>query len=298
MVFRAMTSLANPFTRSDLASPLLASPPSRAHRRLRRRAIVMLVVAAVVGVATTVILRHHSSPAPPTGCTVSTAAGRPAYALSPEQAQNAALIAAIGAKLGMPDHAVTVALATSLVESQLHNLQYGDRDSVGLFQQRPSQGWGSPAQLLDPAYATTAFYRRLATVRGWQGMAVTDAAQSVQHSAAPRAYADWEAEARLLAQALTGEAPRTLACRLDSFGGAAPPPGALEAAAAAEFGTTRLNVPVATNAGWAAAAWAIAHAYNYHLTGVAFGGWKWSSTSGRWTGGATTSSSAVVVSIL
>ena len=172
----------------------------------------------------------------------------------------------------MPDHAVTIALAASLQEAQLRNLPYGDLDSVGLFQQRPSQGWGARAQVLDPDYAASAFYDHLAQVSGWQTMAVTDAAQLVQHSAAPNAYAAWEGEARSLASALTGEVAVGLSCRLHSFGGAATPPSALAQAAATEMGTPLLGVPVPTKTGWEAAAWAVAHAYNYHLSSVSFAG--------------------------
>ena len=72
----------------------------------------------------------------------------------------------------------------ALQESGLHNLSYGDRDSLGLFQQRPSQGWGTPAQIMSPRHAAAAFYRRLSRIAGWQAMPVTEAAQTVQHSAA------------------------------------------------------------------------------------------------------------------
>ena len=81
------------------------------------------------------------------------------------------------------------ALAAAFQESGLHNLSHGDRDSLGLFQQRPSQGWGTPSQIMDPGYAAGAFYHRLAQVTGWQTTSVTDAAQQVQRSAAPDAYA-------------------------------------------------------------------------------------------------------------
>jgi murein DD-endopeptidase MepM/ murein hydrolase activator NlpD len=89
-------------------------------------------------------------------------------------------------------------------ESRLRNLSAGPDDSVGLFQQRPSQGWGTPAQLHDPVYAATAFYRRLRTVDGWPTMSLTDAAQAVQRSAYPDAYAKWEPDAVALVQTLTG----------------------------------------------------------------------------------------------
>ena len=84
---------------------------------------------------------------------------------------------------GLPNHAVTVALAAALQESKLYNVNYGDRDSVGIFQQRPSQGWGTPAQLIDPAYAANAFYSHLEKIPTWRTLEVAKAAQLVQHSA-------------------------------------------------------------------------------------------------------------------
>ncbi len=94
--------------------------------------------------------------------------------------------------MGAPPRASLVALATAMQESTLHNLDYGDRDSLGLFQQRPSQGWGTPAQVTDPVHATTIFLQRLLAVPGWETMPVTVAAQTVQRSAFPQAYAKWE----------------------------------------------------------------------------------------------------------
>jgi murein DD-endopeptidase MepM/ murein hydrolase activator NlpD len=91
-------------------------------------------------------------------------------------------------------------------ESGLRNLPGGDRDSVGLFQQRPSQGWGSPQQLQDPAYAAGKFYDKLVIITGWQQMPLAEAAQAVQVSAYPDAYARWEHDATVLATAITGDA--------------------------------------------------------------------------------------------
>ena len=132
--------------------------------------------------------------------------------LAPEQAENAALIAAISTERGLPARAATIALATAYQESKLHNIDFGDRDSLGLFQQRPSQGWGTPRQLLDPVYATNAFYDALEGVAGYEQLEVTVAAQEVQRSAYPDAYADHEADARVLASALTGESWRAFHC--------------------------------------------------------------------------------------
>jgi cell wall-associated NlpC family hydrolase len=112
--------------------------------------------------------------------------------LSDEQRQNAATIIGVARQVGAPSRASLVALATAMQESTLRNINYGDRDSLGLFQQRPSQGWGSPAQVTDPVYSTTTFLDRLLKVPGWERLPVTVAAQTVQRSAFPDAYAKWE----------------------------------------------------------------------------------------------------------
>nr|WP_042366935.1 C40 family peptidase [Streptacidiphilus neutrinimicus] len=111
-------------------------------------------------------------------------------------------IEATGMAMKVPAYGQTIALATALQESGLRNLAGGDRDSLGLFQQRPSQGWGTPAQIMDPVYASTSFYTHLLKVAGWQQLTLTEAAQAVQHSAYPDAYAKWQALAAALQQAL------------------------------------------------------------------------------------------------
>jgi hypothetical protein len=246
---------------------------------------VLLVVVAVVAVVVVVVTRIPPEPVPST-CSVSSGSGSGSLSITPEQAQNAAIISAVALRKSLPDHAVTVALAAALQESKLLNLPYGDQDSVGLFQQRPSQGWGTATQILDPNYATSAFYDHLVSIDGWQAMPVTEAAQLVQRSAAPSAYAFWEAKARALARALTGEIPAGLTCHLAGYGGPVPPSGELAAAAAQEMGSNVVGVPVSTKIGWRVATWAVAHAYNYHLGSVAFAGWRWTSGSGAWQQGA------------
>jgi hypothetical protein len=134
--------------------------------------------------------------------------------LDPEQAEHAGLITAIAVARGLPARAASIALATAYQESGLRNLDGGDRDSLGLFQQRPSQGWGEPEQVLDPTYAANAFYDALVEVDGYQSLEVTVAAQAVQRSAFPSAYADHERGARTLASALTGNSPRAFSCRI------------------------------------------------------------------------------------
>lgn len=249
----------------------------------------------VLAAATTAVVlsRRTASPVHPT-CTLTSTPASSQYSLSPDQAQNAAIIAAVAVQKNMPDHAVTVALAAALQESELRNLPGGDRDSVGLFQQRPSQGWGSPTQLLDPAYAAAAFYDGLVKVSGWESMAVTDAAQAVQRSAAPSAYAAWEGEARALAIALTGEIPAGLTCHFSGFAGKAPLPTALGQALSNEIGSDLLGIAVPAKTGWTVASWSVAHAYTYHVTRVVFAGRTWQASTGKWTSSPSPSPTDVV----
>lgn len=127
--------------------------------------------------------------------------------LPAEQIPHARTIVATGIALKVPERGQVVALATAIQESRLRNLTYGDRDSLGLFQQRPSQGWGTPEQIRDPVYSSTRFYKGLLEVKGWQQMTITQAAQAVQRSGFPDAYAQWEPLARALQQAIVKTLP-------------------------------------------------------------------------------------------
>lgn len=142
--------------------------------------------------------------------------------LSIEQAENAALITAISVQRGLPARAATIALATAYQESKLYNVESGDRDSLGLFQQRPSQGWGTAEQVLNPYYAANAFYDALVEIDGYETMRVTEAAQEVQRSGYPEAYAAHEGDARILASALTGNSRAAFHCITDGDAGPAP----------------------------------------------------------------------------
>ncbi|HEX5597388.1 MAG TPA: hypothetical protein VFX61_15430, partial [Micromonosporaceae bacterium] len=119
--------------------------------------------------------------------------------ISGEQRDNAKAIMAATKKAGMDERAAVVAIATSLQESKLENLGHlgtrNDHDSQGLFQQRPSSGWGTVEQITDPEYSTTAFLKGLKNVKGWKDMPLTEAAQTVQVSAHPFLYAQWETQA-------------------------------------------------------------------------------------------------------
>jgi hypothetical protein len=257
-----------------------------------------LAVLAAAGIGLAVAARDGNIPFVSDTCRVY--AADHTVRLDPEQAGHAATIAAVAVRSGMPERAITVALATALQESKLRNLPDGDRDSVGLFQQRPSQGWGTPEQLQDPRYAAAQFYRHLQRVAGWEGMEVAVAAQAVQRSAEGAAYAKWSTDAQALARAFTGREPGAVTCRLRSNGA-----GSIEAAAAADLvsalradvgtvsadspdGTVRqLTVPVgapedSADPGWRVAYWFVAQSRAYGVRTVRYRDLEWSAGTGRW----------------
>ncbi|MEV4332216.1 hypothetical protein AB0K02_17060 [Streptomyces sp. NPDC049597] len=275
-----------------------ASPVRRG--RLLRFAAAFLVLSALIGY---VVVQYVTGGGPPR-CVVRTSQdGGTSYELSAEQADNAATISAVGTTRGMPQRAVTIALATALQESALRNIEHGDRDSLGLFQQRPSQGWGTPEQILDPVYAAGKFYDHLAEVPGYSRLPLTVAAQRVQRSGFPQAYAKHEPDATLLAAALTGSAAATLTCEARE-GGRAGDPAKLRSELVRAFGsdvlprggagrgsagaqdTTELAVPVASavaaddgaasRRGWELAHWAVARADVLRIAEVSYGGRVWS----------------------
>src|SRR3954463_8818175 len=186
----------------------------RATRRGRvLRALLLGGLVVALAVAVFVGLRGLLSPVPAVGCQA-VADGR-TVEVTPEQMGNAATITAVAVRRRLPARAATIAVATAIQESKLVNLDYGDRDSLGLFQQRPSQGWGTPEQVRDPVYAANAFYDVLVKIDGYRSMQITEVAQQVQRSAFPEAYADHEPDARVLASALSGHSPAALTCTLD-----------------------------------------------------------------------------------
>ena len=229
----------------------------------------------------------------PTGPACQAATPTGVAALDLDQASNATTIAAVGKRLGLPDHAVTVALATALQESRLHNLNYGDRDSLGLFQQRPSQGWGTPAQILAPATSAETFYQHLDMVKNWETLSVADAAQSVQRSAAPDAYTQWEPQARAIAQAVTGELPAAFSCRVPATQIRTVGPGLVQAMAG-ELGAPGLGTQVSEARGWTIASWLIGHADQYGIATVTFNGQRWTPKTGTWKPAPTTSSTVEI----
>lgn len=263
---------------------------------MKRGPVVLVVVLALVGALVTVVAlnKSHVVTLPLLGpsCTVK-ADGQ--VTLDPVQMANAATIAAVGMRRKMPQRAVVIALATALQESKLENRDHGDRDSLGLFQQRPSQGWGTAEDIQDPRYASDKFYTALKKVKGWKTMKVTEAAQKVQRSAYPHAYEKWADESEVLAKALTGQFTGAVECTITGQ-------PALRGAAAAAALTRGLrldwgrgvakvepdpgdgfSVDVKTaEGGWRYAHWLVSHASSTGLERVRFADLEWQATGGKW----------------
>ena len=217
--------------------------------------------------------------------------------LEPDQADTVALLAGQALQRALPARALTIAIATGLQESKLRNLTHGDRDSVGIFQQRPSQGWGTVEQIMDPVFATTAFYDALVKVDGYQDLPITEAAQAVQRSGFPEAYGEHEAAARAWASAMYGYSAGTVTCTL------APPDGpgdaqALFARAQRDLGiggtvteagvvldaaTLIASPDLAERVGWAVAHWAVTVAQPSAVTEVRYSTSVWDRAEGTWT---------------
>ncbi|MEV5984644.1 heavy metal transporter [Streptomyces sp. NPDC052051] len=285
------------------------SPSPRRRGRLLRSTAAVMVLFAVVGYLAVQYLTGSNAPR----CTVISGRGdRTSYDFTPEQAVNAATISAVGTTRGMPERAVTIALATALQESGLRNIEHGDRDSLGLFQQRPSQGWGTERQIMDPTYAAGKFYEHLAKVPGYKELPLTVAAQRVQRSGFPEAYAKHEPDATLLAAALTGHAAATLTCQGRPAPTATGGSDAVRAALVRDFGrevltsagaevgserpspsptatakrttdTVTIPVPRKTTAsgtadqrGWELAHWAVANSSSLRISRVSYAGRVWS----------------------
>jgi hypothetical protein len=262
--------------------------------RFGRVLAILVTVVALVGIAAYVVLRNGPVKLPSLGakqCAVTD--GATTVALDSEQMANAATIAAVGIRAGLPERAVAVALATALQESKLRNLPGGDRDSVGLFQQRPSQGWGTPDQISDPRYAARHFYAALTRIRGWETMRITEAAQRVQRSAYPEAYDKWAEDAQVLAGAFVGRLFRAVTCPKfsePSIRGEVAVE-ALNSALDLDWGdltnstSDTVGVVLTTDdeqVAWQYAHWLVAHSAEKSVASVRYDDQEWTAASGKW----------------
>lgn len=270
-------------------------------RKRGRRWRTAAAVSVLLAVAGYLVVQYETTEGGPPQCVVRGPDGERQWELEPEMARNAAAIEAVAASRGLPDRAVTIALATAVQESALRNIDYGDRDSVGLFQQRPSQGWGTVEQIMDPVYSAGKFYEHLVEVPGYTRMPLTVAAQQVQRSGFPQAYAKHESNAALLTAALVGRQPAALNCT----GGGLPPVAGnsteVRRKLVKEFGADVLpedgaagagrsapssvvSVPVRATGegrepverrGWELAHWAVANASELGIARISFGDHVW-----------------------
>ncbi|WP_405472424.1 hypothetical protein [Paenarthrobacter ilicis] len=252
-------------------------------RRFRRVMVAVLALALVAGAVYAIAaVLQRSETLVSERCVADAGTGR--HELATDQAANASLISAISVRRGLPPRAASIALATAMQESRLRNINYGDDagpDSRGLFQQRPSQGWGTEAQVMDPVYAANAFYDGLVKIPGYQTMEVTQAAQAVQRSAFPRAYAQHEPMGRAFASALTGHSESALNCELRMPDAAGDPAAVVDGITGA-FGSQpatvqgrTVQVDVTGTQAWAVAHWAVANAKALAITQVDAGGMTW-----------------------
>jgi hypothetical protein len=241
---------------------------------------LFLLIAGGVGAFWLLRSRNLTEPVPGQQRCVATANNKSAV-VDLEQAHFASIIAGVAVRRGLPPRAASIALATAYQETGIRNLDYGDRDSVGLFQQRPSQGWGTKKQLMDPDYAAGKFYDALVKINDWQTDDINDVAQKVQRSGHPEAYSDHETDARVLASALTGQSPAGFSC-LDRSGTAGDTKG-LRSSLRQTFGNvddsadgSMITIRAgSTRRAWAYAHYAVANASLYGVTTVKIKNRSW-----------------------
>jgi hypothetical protein len=268
---------------------------------------VALVLVVGIGVGVYALLNRVRPFVYGSGCDAQTTLGR--VPLDLEQAANSATIAAVASRKNLPERAAVIAYATAMQESHIRNLPDGDRDSVGMFQQRPSQGWGSPEKLRDPVQSTSKFFDALVKVKDYRDSELHEAAQKVQRSADGSAYAQHETDGMVLARAFTGREASAVRCwwppdkkttarrpealreMRRNFGGRlqVDSPLALlrtgdQAVSPSDSEPDAIRV-TSTRSGWAVASWAVAHAQVYGLTEIRHGTKRWTAETGHegWT---------------
>ncbi|MCW2915598.1 MAG: hypothetical protein JWN52_3666 [Actinomycetia bacterium] len=242
-----------------------------------------LVVVLALGIGAYALLSYARPYLHGDNCEVRTPAG--SVQLDLEQAENAATIAAVSQRKHLPEQALVIAYATAFQESKIRNLMGGDRDSIGLFQQRPSQGWGKAEKISDPAYATTRFFDALIKVKHYEKLPVYVAAQKVQRSADGSLYAQHEDSAKVMAAGYTGRVTASVRCWYSPDRRTKP-----RLAAAAQLLQTGYGPPLHLDKnavavddpslGWSVASWAVSHAQGYGLTEVRYAGKRWHADDG------------------
>ena len=268
-------------------------PPPR-RQKAKRRAVIGTTLLLVIAAGTYLVIRSLVPMMGPvlTGSGCSAAAAHQSVLLDAQQASIASTIAGVAHQQSMPRAAVTIAYATAMQESKLHDLDYGDMDSVGVFQQRPSQGWGPARKLENPVYATTKFFRALKAIHGYETMPVYRAAQAVQHSADGSAYIQYERMAEEMASAFTGQRGHAVYCWSDPASPRHPDTDAITAGLASTFGPATAGLAQSAQRhtmqvrigharlGWAVSSWLVTHASTFDIHQVRFGGYLWRAAAG------------------
>jgi hypothetical protein len=258
-------------------------------RRTRRGISGITLLIVVITAVALYVAFQHVAPLVIKGSGCAVKGSGQEVTLTTGQAGIAATIAGVARREDLPARAVTVAYAAALQESKLQNLKYGDRDSVGVFQQRPSEGWGPRRDLEDPVYATSKFFGALTKVPGYRQLPVYEAAQAVQHSADGEAYRQFQPMAAQMASAFTGRSPHGVWCWYAQKIGKKARAAAATSELDKTFGphATRatadpgLAVHVRSTAeGWAVAAWLVSHAQQYRIANVRYDGFQWTAAKG------------------
>lgn len=258
---------------------------------MRRPLVVALVTILVLGLLALGgwrAYRYFYERITPEDCRIQPTDGG-SITLTPAQARNSSIIVAASIEAGLPERAAVIAIATAYQESGLRNLDYGDRDSLGLFQQRPSYGWGTPEEIMDPWYSSLRFYQELVKFPGWETTDVNDIAQLVQRSGHPDAYRKHEPNSIAVAGALRGSAPATLSC-VSFAPDESPERGTLTRVLAA-FGTAvtveetdgGLSITATDEAtAWAVAQHAVANSYDAAIVRVQLADREWTPERAEW----------------
>lgn len=250
---------------------------------------VALAVVLVLGIGGYALFSYTRPYLHGTSCAVSGTGKDSGVELDLEQAANAATIAAVAYRKRLPEQALVIAYATAIQESKIRNLPGGDRDSIGLFQQRPSQGWGTPEELHDPVQASSKFFDVLQKVKHYETLPVEDAAQRVQHSADGSAYALHISNAKVLAAGFTGRMPASVHCWYSPDRQVASQLGAVPPLMVRAFGpisvtkgpqTTSVMTGGDQQYGWSVAAWAVSYAQGYGIREIKYAGKRWISDDG------------------
>lgn len=271
----------------------------------KRTAIILVVTLVVVGALGFGAWKGYEwlvTRMIPNACYLQVEGAEEPLRLTNEQARNASIIVAESYNRGLSEQAAVIALATAWQESGLRNLNYGDRDSLGLFQQRPSYDWGTKEQILDPWYSSGRFYEELVKFDDWESTDVNDIAQKVQRSGHPEAYRKHETNARALAGAFRGSREGTFTCiNRDATG---TDHGALDKVASTVPGVSLQDngselVMTANNAGaaWSATQLALANTSELGVEKVVVGGNEWKQGEQAWKGVQPVSGDSVTVTM-